>query len=425
LPRFVRLGAGLLGGAALALGVLATPAARARSGDTTIVTMLALSNKEPAFRILIPNFERVHPEIKIQISYLDAGILQPVQAVEIGAGNAPDILDTSPGCGVANAICVLANQGVLAPMTSTPWVKRSMPLVVSGSKSGSALLTFAPTVSPYGLFTNDDLFRKLGLRVPRTFAQLLDLCRKAKAAGTVALLFPGGNLPSVGTLVSTLGAATVYATDKNWRAKLRAGKTTFAGTPGWHAALQEIVDMNAAGCFEPGVAGTGGTSATQQFVQGQGLALPFLSVNKGSVDTANPQFAYSHHPFPAGSDPNQVWAAVTMNDSLSVNAHSSARIQAAAQTFVDFVARPKQNALYAQQTGGLSQFQFIHGQIPAFMSDFADVFAAHRYVIAPYQGWWSVKVNQAAQSAQGLLTGQLTVDDVLDAMDAAWKQGPE
>ncbi len=63
---------------------------------------------------------------------------------------------------------------------------------------------------------------------------------------------------------------------------------------------------------------------------------------------------------------------------MSVNAHSSAQDQAAAQTFVDFIARPKQNALYAQLTGGLTQYEFLKGQIPDFMSDFAPVFSEHR-----------------------------------------------
>jgi raffinose/stachyose/melibiose transport system substrate-binding protein len=406
------------------LGVLATDAAQASRSDTITLTMLALANKQVAYDVLIPNFERVHPEIRIDISYQQPGTLQDLETVELAAGNAPDILDTSPGCGTPNAVCALGKSGALAPMTKTPWVRRSLPQVISASKYGPVLYTFAPTVSPYGLFTNDDLFRKLGLKVPRTFAQLLDLCRRAKAAGTVAVILADGNGPSVGTLVSTLAVATLYSKDRSWPAKLRAGKATFDGTPGWHQALQELVDMNGAGCFQPGVAGTSQPSAVQQFAQGQGLTAAFQAVNKGLIDAAEPQFAYTHHPFPAGSDAKRGWTSVILNDSLSVNAHSSPAKQAAAQTFVDFVARPKQNALYAQQTGGLSQYQLIHEQIPAFMSDFTDFFAEHRYAIAPYQRWWNPAVTRAAQTAIGLVTGQSSIDDVLNAMDAAWKQGP-
>src|SRR4029077_15504018 len=112
----------------------------------------------------------------------------------------------------------------------------------------------------------------------------------------------------------------------------------------------------------------------------QGLMFPAnTGAGKGTIDAANPQFTYSHHPFPGGTDPNQTRTYINLNTSLSVNAHSSAQNQAAAQTFVDFIARPKQNALYAQLQGGLSQYEFLKGQIPAFMSDYSSVFEQHQY----------------------------------------------
>ena len=63
--------------------------------------------------------------------------------------------------------------------------------MTSLSKYGQGLFAFEPEVSPFGVFTNDTLFAKLGLKVPQTFPQLLDVCQKAKAAGTVALILAG------------------------------------------------------------------------------------------------------------------------------------------------------------------------------------------------------------------------------------------
>jgi raffinose/stachyose/melibiose transport system substrate-binding protein len=200
---------------------------------------------------------------------------------------------------------------------------------------------------------------------------------------------------------------------------------SFDGTSGWHQALQEFIDMNNAGCFQPGAAGTSSASSVPQFAQGQGLMMTGVTSLKGTIDAANPQFTYTAHPFPSGTDPNQTTAYLHFNQSVSVNAHSSAQNQAAAQTFVDFVARPKQNALYAQIGGGVTQYEFLKGQIPAFMSSFAPVFNQHEYVTDPTQGWWNANVLLALQQdAIGLITGQETIDDVLNAMDAAWKQGP-
>jgi raffinose/stachyose/melibiose transport system substrate-binding protein len=198
---------------------------------------------------------------------------------------------------------------------------------------------------------------------------------------------------------------------------------SFDGTSGWHRALQTFVDLSNSGCFQAGVTGTTGTAAIAQFAQGQALMAPGLAVNKGSIDASSPQFAFSFRPFPDG-EPTETRSYIYLGDSLGINAHASAQDQTAAQTFIDFLARPKQNAIYAQTTGGLTQYQFLHLQIPSYMADFAPVFQQHKYVVSPIQSWWNANVVLALQQDTiGLITGQTTIDQVLQAMDAAWKQG--
>ena len=239
------------------------------------------------------------------------------------------------------------------------------------------------------------------------------------------MVLAGANTVSVTNLIVDLAVATLYGKDKNWTAQLKKGAVTFDGTPGWHQALQELVEMNDAGCFQPGATGTTSQSATAEFAQGQGLMFPALSGSKGTIDAATPQFDYSFRPLASGTGPNQAMTFLNLANAVSVNAHSSAQNQAAAQTFVDFIARPKQNALYAQIKGSLTQYEFLKDQIPDFMSNLATVFKQHDYVINPITAWWNPNVILALQQdGVGLLTGQLSIDDVLNAMDAAWKQGP-
>jgi raffinose/stachyose/melibiose transport system substrate-binding protein len=411
--------------AALSLGVGANEARPAASGDALTIRMLVNASAKPAYDVLIPNFERVYRNVDINVTYTSSvAETYQIETTQLAAGNAPELLQTSAGCGTPIAVCTLAKSGHLAPMVKKPWAKRSLPLVTSLNKYGPGLFSFTPIVAPHGVFTNDDLFRKLGLKIPQTFSQLLTLCRKAKAAGTVAVILPGLSVTFVTYVVADLAVATVYGKDKHWAAALRAGKTTFSGTRGWHEALQRFVEMNNAGCFQPGVTGTHPNSAFPQFAQGRGLMLTSLSSFRGNVEVADPSFRYSFHPFPGGTGPDQTRTFLLPSSSLGVNAHSSAGNQAAAQSFIDFIARPKQDALYAQITGGLTQYEFLKGQIPGFMSDFADVFKERRYVLYPIASWWNANVLLALQQNQiGLITGQRSIDDVLHAMDDAWKQG--
>ena len=171
--------------------------------------------------------------------------------------------------------------------------------------------------------------------------------------------------------------------------------------------------------------GTSAPGARAEFAQGQGLIYPGRSDFKGAIDADAPQFSYSFHAFPAGASTTQTNTIVDFGSALSVNAHASAANQAAAQEFVDFIARPKQDALLAQLLGSVTQYEFLKNQLPAFMSSLGPALTQGRYVIDPEDGWWNAGVLVTLeQDGIGLATGQTTVDGLLNAMDAAWNQGP-
>ena len=424
-----RLGPVLAVFAAACVGLLALGPGDARSAKRGPVTLslLAPVTSQPAYSLMIQDFERAHPNITIDATFTPtAATLYQLETTELAAGNAPDLLQIYPGCGTPISICKLAKAGYLAPMIGKAWAKSIDPRVLSYSKYGPSLFTFEADVVFDGLLTNDTMFRKLGLKVPQTFPQLLGFCQKAKAAGTIPLLLTAQGSNTLQQLIADIALTTVYAKDKQWGRELRAGKVTFESTHGWHQALQEVVDMNNAGCFQQGPAATTGPSGDAIFAQGNTLAYAMVTSHKGAIDAGNPQFAYSQSPFPAANDTSKTVVELHLPPAISVNAHSSTQNQAAAQTFVDFVARPDQGALFAKINGGLSEAQLRSGAFPAYLSSFAPLFKQRRYGINPIETWWNASVGNALTTyGTGLLTGQTSIDDVLKAMDAAWKLGPD
>jgi raffinose/stachyose/melibiose transport system substrate-binding protein len=420
-PR-VRLAGLAVSAAVLAFGVGASDARPARSDQVTI-SMLALGAQEAGLNVVIANFEHAYPNITVNITYGSNAFVISEEATELAAGNAPDLLTVQPGCGGPLSVCEAARAGDLAPMIDKPWAKRSLPLVTSVEKLNGALYAFQPIVSPHGIFTNDGLFAKLGLKVPQTFSQLLAVCKQAQADGTVAMDLQGAAPATMTDMILGLATPLVFARGTHWLAAFKAGTVSFDGTAGWHQALQEVVDMNDAGCFEPGAAGT--VNADGLFAQGQGLMVVTVGAQKGSIDAGSPQFSYTFHPFPAATAPGQTDTFLHLGPAVAVNAHSSAQNQAAAQTFVDFLALPVEDDLYARMTGGLTQDEFLKGQLPAFMSDFATILKDREYVVDPLSGLGNANVGNVFDTdGLGLITGQVTPDSMLQALDAAWKQGP-
>jgi raffinose/stachyose/melibiose transport system substrate-binding protein len=415
--RVARLAGALLAGVWFALGVGASGARPAGSDQVTISLLLQLSS-QPGWDVVISNFEHVYPNITVDVTWgTTVQEIYQLEATELGAGNAPDLLTTTVGCGTQIPLCVLVRAGDLAPMLRAPWTKWSPRLLTSLDKYHQGLYAFTPAFSVFGIYTDNALFARLGLAVPQTFSQLLALCQKAHAAGTNALNFAGTSQTSVELVILALATATLYGHDKDWNSQLRAGKVNFDGTPAWHQALQEFIDMSNNACFEPGFTGT----VAPVFMQGQALMNPVTS----SLKPIAAPFSYSFYPFPGGTSPGQIRTFVNPVPSLSINAHASPQAQAAAQTFIDFVARPDQDALWAQAVGALTPFELLKGQAPPFMSPLAPVLEAHDWVLNPYVSWWNPDVLLAlGTDAIGLVTGQQSIDDVLKAMDAAWKQGP-
>jgi raffinose/stachyose/melibiose transport system substrate-binding protein len=421
-PRRV-VTAALLPAAALTFAV----AGAARPASTVTISMLAQATDQPAFAVLIPNFERVYPDITVNVTYAPSTTIIQLEETELAAGNVPDIIPTSDGKTSQISVYELAKAGDLAPMVKKPWAsrQRSLPLVTSFSKVGPVLYSMQPGVNPFGLFTNDALFKKLGLSVPQTFSQLLSVCQKAKPDGVIALDLNGGSQIGVAFLLGNLAVANVYGKDPNWAAQQRAGTVTFEGSAGWHRALQEFVDMNSAGCFQPGMVTTPQAQEAADFAQGGTLMAAGSSSQKGIIDASGANFPYSFHPFPGGTTATQTETALYFVFGLGVNAHSSAANQAAAQTFIDFVARPKQDELFASQTGNVTQYDFLKNRLPSYMSAFAPVFSSGKYVVDPLATWWNPDVlNTLEQDQIGLVTGQETVDGLLSALDAAFKEGP-
>ena len=81
------------GGAALAalalVGLAATESAMPARTDTVTITMLATTTAEPAYAILIPNFERVYPNISVQVTYVLSSSLPSLELERAGRRERP------------------------------------------------------------------------------------------------------------------------------------------------------------------------------------------------------------------------------------------------------------------------------------------------------------------------------------------------
>jgi raffinose/stachyose/melibiose transport system substrate-binding protein len=410
---------------ATALGALALLASGAAAGtsDVTAVTLSARVAHAPALNAAIARFEQLHPDIVIKASYPSApSALSSMIMNGLAAGTAPDIMVLSTsGAGTAGLPSLWAlGPRYLADLSTQPWVKQLWrPLLPLASVAGKVYGEPLNSGSTQFVIYNKALFAQHGVTPPTTWSDVLALCNRLADAGVVPIELGGGDAVSAGAIGTALAASTVYTTDPNWSVKRNAGKVSFAGTPGWHQALQQLGDMQGARCFEPSPATVNAATAYTAFDSGQAAMMVVGGWDViTTIQQANPSLDVGFFPFP-GATVASTRVMVNPGEYLAVSAASPVKQQAL--EFLDFVAGSWPSAAVATAENSVSSLDLVKGVVPNGMSLFAPFIRAHDFVVSPLI--WSNNSSGVAAFRAGitaLLAGTKTVDQALADVDAAW-----
>ena len=182
---------------------------RTRAPSAVTLRLLATTGNVPAWQAWKANFERANPDITIALEHLNVAQYPQVLLTQLQAGNGPDLIYTQGGTGQIHSVLNLGESGRLVDLSKQPWVKRlpasARPLFTQGKNVFALPLAFVPT----GILYNVDAFKQLNLKIPTTFAQLLNVCRTAKDKGKTAFTFSGSTTNSA-TLTQLIASSSVY-----------------------------------------------------------------------------------------------------------------------------------------------------------------------------------------------------------------------
>jgi raffinose/stachyose/melibiose transport system substrate-binding protein len=265
---------------------------------------------------------------------------------------------------------------------------------------------------------NPAVLRQFNLKTPQTFGQLLQMCGTIKSGGKIPFAQGFAEQNGFSNWQATL-STLVYARQANWNALRDQKKVSFQTSATWRRALTMLVDMKNAGCFSPGVAGTTVAQAYTQLAKGDAAMSVLATVQTGALQAVDPNFTPGWFPFPydAAKDTRVV---VNASGNLSVNA--STKYPQQAKTFINFLGRPKQAALFAKITGGVSDYDVRKCVLAPVLKEFLPLCKAGK-IIGARTGSWpnrNMGLGYLNPSMQALITGQKTVDDVLKGLDYMW-----
>ncbi len=425
-PRAHRIRLGLLAvpaaGALILGGCSATPSTGETEGasQSFSFTFATSNNLESPYQTLADAYMEANEGVTIETNPTPNDRYGDTIRTQLQAGNASDVVQTTPGSGDARGLIPLAEAGFLAPLGETAAglvpVGSEPIFQIDGETYGQAIdFTVVGMIASMGTAGQSGI-----AEFPTDFAEFLAACESLASEGKSMIAFAGAAPPNVGLTIQALSATRVFAETPDWNAQREAGEVTFADSEEWRDTLQTFVDLNERGCFQPGAEGAGFDAITNGL--SQGTSIGSFAPSGAAVEisrAAPPEAEIVVQPFPTadGGDP---YVIASSNYTISLNA--AAENAEAATAFIEWLATPEAQQIYFEASGELPSAGYEELDLEeTIYAPVVDLIESESYTPLPGNVWPNPAVMDAMQvGGQGLLTGQATIDQVLASLDAAW-----
>ncbi|MCU0507768.1 MAG: extracellular solute-binding protein [Anaerolineae bacterium] len=253
-------------------------------------------------------FQSKYPNITVDMSVVNANDLSTVTQTRLTA-NDVDVVDIF---GFANAAQpymknvtppnwqTLIDAGLLMDLTDQPFVKNYDEATIkdAGTYNDKVYAINLGRVSYSGIYYNQDLFDKYGVKVPTTWAELVAACETFRS-NDVSCMTAGGK-DGWPIFVGAYGLTGALYPDQ---AALVEGLWT--GATKWNddqaLKMWEKMKVYTQDMMESGASGIAGDAAPGRFASGEVAMFPGGTWYAAAIDAAQPAFKWGYIPFP-GSD---------------------------------------------------------------------------------------------------------------------------
>jgi raffinose/stachyose/melibiose transport system substrate-binding protein len=303
-------------------------------------------------------------------------------------------------------------------LTNEEWVKREDPAAVNettldGKVYGLTIWDSSRWIIVY----NKDIFQKLGLSVPKTYAEFKAVCQKIKDAGITPVFEPVSDgwhhvlwFPENGPRYEELSPGL--------KDKLNANQTTFAATPSMLQALQQLQEMYKLGYFGDNALSDAFADAGKNMASGK-YAMVYANLNAplgweaDFPETKATTFGFFVNPL----DDNQISAFQPAGPSKFIYSGSK-HIEEAKQYF-RFLTKPENLQFLLDNTKDFTSLNF-----PEVKSKFNDEQKAFLAAYPKTGTVYQISVNylnpqwlDIGKDLVAMFTEAMTPDDVLKSID--------
>ena len=332
------------------------------SAQEVVLTLGGWRTSTGRMNQLLAEFHRDHPQITVRFEPSDSAEYDSVIAAQLGAGTAPDLLYLRS----YSASSVLFDQGHLATLDDLPGLREHFDAHVLDAWASERGVPYAVpfTATSHGIYYNRAIFEELGLEIPETWSDLIDVARSLQSAGVM----PFAN----GTKAEWTAAETIFMNLAPSFIGCRDGRMAYLdgercfNDEAMVSAFQAVEDV--AQFFPQDHHLLGYIDSLQLFVQGKAAMWMSGSWDIPYFEEADPDFAWNVFAVPP---PAEKPACVTFHLDVGIGLNAACDHKDEARVFLEWMTHPEFGAVLGNEMPG---FFSMHQHPPSLENEHANAF---------------------------------------------------
>ncbi len=377
----------------------------------------------PAMDELIAACEKVLPDIKILRTVVPSIGIRESYRLAVSADKTPDLAYTWPA---ASVLAGYARTGKVAPLDAyyAKYKWDGINDFYRGRNSYKGNIYGVPMEQDLmGVYYNRDLFKKLGLEVPKTYAEFQAVAAKVKEAGYVPIAFGNRDRwPATNTLSLVLGLTAGREAEE----KVLFGDGSWTD-PAFKKAAETIADWAKEGYFPRGFNGIGYDEANALFLGGRAaMTITGTWVLQDMARGAKFDLGvFMLPPISEGVPAGTMWGE---GSQWQIAASAPEATKDAAAAYVDCLISPEHRQVWVEKgflvpIGTKAEDLAAWNTLPAVKEFYAEGLKTPDTNFYDLHTMLPESVTQVLYpELQRLVGGDATPDQFLDAMQQSWSK---
>ncbi len=261
---------------------------------------------------LAADYNKLHPEITVVNETFDSKQYDSIYKARLAGGDGPDIYGVRPA-----DLDALVKGGYAADLSGMSWFSELYPGAQKNHIIDGKPYAFPFLQSGNGFLYNKDIFTKYNISEPKTFDELLTICKTLKENNITPFAMAAKDNWWPQFILYYATAEHVFAKDPDFIQKINSGTATYSGTAGWLDAINVYKSLLDAGAFIPNPLGVGFDECKAMFLQGKAAMFP-ATWALADARKENINIGYSNLPTTNDAASGSLWGGYS--GSLAINA---------------------------------------------------------------------------------------------------------